>query len=262
MAANILPQAIKEFRAQRPQLRVQLFDASPTTLMQRVRAGTLDMGLGFFKSAPGVKRVPFFRFSLMVVRPETESAPHRATTTWSALRSERLILQAPPAPVRELIDRHLTQADIDPRTATSLNRLDTVIAMVEAGEGVGIVPSFALPVCRRRNVIVSRLINPIVPVDFFQIRNRGRKLLSQPAKSLRRSSRATSRDGPGAPESLEHQRRGRTPVENIWSQRPDSRRSRFVRRSVRSSSPQWPPGRRLVVALVGIPLILLAAVAA
>jgi hypothetical protein len=26
------------------------------------------------------------------------------------------------------------------------------------------------------NVIVSRLINPIVPVDFFQIRNRGRKL--------------------------------------------------------------------------------------
>jgi LysR family carnitine catabolism transcriptional activator len=38
------------------------------------------------------------------------------------------------------------------------------------------VPSFALPVCRRRNVIVSRLINPIVPVDFFQIRNRGRKL--------------------------------------------------------------------------------------
>ena len=176
MAANILPQAIKEFRAQRPQLRIQLFDASPTTLMQRVRAGTLDMGLGFFKSAPGVKRVPFFRFSLMIVRHETESAPHRATTTWSALRSERLILQAPPAPVRELIDRHLTQAGIDPRTATSLNRLDTVIAMVEAGEGVGIVPSFALPVCRRRNVIVSRLINPIVPVDFFQIRNRGRKL--------------------------------------------------------------------------------------
>jgi LysR family transcriptional regulator, carnitine catabolism transcriptional activator len=112
----------------------------------------------------------------MVIRPETESAPRRASTTWSALKTERLILQAPPAPVRHLIDQHLGQAGIDPRTAASLNRLDTVIAMVEAGEGTGIVPSFTLPVCRRRNVIVSRLINPEVPVDFFQIRNRGRKL--------------------------------------------------------------------------------------
>src|SRR4249919_2090068 len=91
MAANILPQAIKEFRAQRPELRVQLFDAGPTALMQRVRAGTLDMGLGFFKSASGVTRVPFFRFSLMAIRPETALAPHRASMTWSALRTERLI---------------------------------------------------------------------------------------------------------------------------------------------------------------------------
>ena len=66
--------------------------------------------------------------------------------------------------------------------------------MVEAGEGIGIVPSFALPVCRRRNVIMSRLINPAVPVDFFQIRNRGRKL-SPAAEEFTTFLRAISPDG-------------------------------------------------------------------
>jgi DNA-binding transcriptional LysR family regulator len=51
-----------------------------------------------------------------------------------------------------------------------------LIAMVEAGEGAGIVPSYALPACRRRNVTMTRLINPTVPVDSFQLRHRGRKL--------------------------------------------------------------------------------------
>ena len=60
--------------------------------------------------------------------------------------------------------------------AMSLNRLDTIVAMVEAGHGTGIVPSFALPACQRRRVRTSRLINPTVLVDFYQIRSRSRKL--------------------------------------------------------------------------------------
>jgi DNA-binding transcriptional LysR family regulator len=57
-----------------------------------------------------------------------------------------------------------------------LNALDTQIAMVEAGQGIGIIPSFGLPACRNRSVVMSRLINPVVTVDFHQIQNRGRKL--------------------------------------------------------------------------------------
>jgi LysR family transcriptional regulator, carnitine catabolism transcriptional activator len=176
MAANVLPQAIKEFHGHRPGVRVQLFDAGPAVMMQKVRAGALDIGLGFFKSTPGVRSVPFFRFSLMAIRPEANLGPHRATMAWSALRGEPLVLQAPSAPVRELIDRHLASAGVDSRGALVLNRLETVIAMVEAGAGIGVVPSFALPVCRRRNVAMSRLTKPTVPVDFCQIRHRGRKL--------------------------------------------------------------------------------------
>jgi len=173
VAANILPQAIKEFRAERPEVRIEVFDGDPATVLQKVRAGTLDMGLGSFNNMPGIRRTLFFRFSLMVIRPGSPTALRRTSTTWSALKEERLIL---PAPMRALIDQHLARAGVSSNPAMVLNRFDTLIAMVEAGEGTGIVPSSALPVCQRRHVVMSRLINPTVPMDFYQIRNRGRKL--------------------------------------------------------------------------------------
>lgn len=175
VAANILPQAIKEFRAERHEVRIEVFDADPATVLQKVRAGTLDMGLGSFKNMPGIRRTLFFRFSLMVIRPDSPTALRRTSTTWSALKEERLIL---PAPMRALIDQHLARAGVSSNPAMVLNRFETLIAMVEAGEGTGIVPSSALPVCQRRHVVMSRLINPTVPMDFYQIRNRGRKLSS------------------------------------------------------------------------------------
>jgi DNA-binding transcriptional LysR family regulator len=175
-AANIFPTAIREFRSRRPDVRIQLFDADSTSVVARIQAGDLDIGFGFFKGAPGIVRTRFFRFPLMVIHPENATSPRRSSMTWSALRGERLILQAPPAPLRQLINEHLTQAGVEAQSAMEVNRLDTLIAMVEAGEGTGIVSASTLPVCRHRNVVMTRLVNPVALVDFYQIRNRGRKL--------------------------------------------------------------------------------------
>jgi len=174
-AANIFPAAIREFRSRRPNLRIQLFDADGTSILQRIQAGDLDIGFGFFKNAPGISRTRFFRFHLMVIHPENDTSPRRSSMAWSTLKGERLILQAPPAPLRQLIDQHLARAGVDARAALEVNRLDTLIAMVEAGQGTGIVSASTLPVCRHRNVVMTRLVNPVVLVDFYQIRHRGRK---------------------------------------------------------------------------------------
>jgi LysR family transcriptional regulator, carnitine catabolism transcriptional activator len=77
---------------------------------------------------------------------------------------------------QQLIDKHLAQAGALSEPAMVVNLIDTQIALVEAGEGIAIVPSFSLPACRNRRVIMSRLINPKVTLDFYQLRNRGRKL--------------------------------------------------------------------------------------
>jgi DNA-binding transcriptional LysR family regulator len=56
------------------------------------------------------------------------------------------------------------------------NLLDTQVALVEADEGAAIVPSFGLALCKGRNVVASRLVDPVVSMDFNQITQRGRTL--------------------------------------------------------------------------------------
>jgi DNA-binding transcriptional LysR family regulator len=178
VAANILPQAIKEFRVHRPDLRIQLSDGNLATILEGVQTGNLDMGLGIFRSAPGIRRTPFFRFSLMVIRPDNDPALRRASTTWSALKRERLIFLPPTSPLQQLVDKHLAQAGIVSQANIVVTSLDLQIAMVEAEEGIAVIPSFGLPACRNRRVVMSRLINPVVTLDFHQIRNRGKKVPS------------------------------------------------------------------------------------
>jgi len=176
VAANILPPAMREFRKLRPDVRIQLFDADLPTLIQRVEAGKLDMSLGIFKAMPDVRREPFFRFSLMVARAAKDDITPRRTTTWSALDGETLIWLSPGHPHQQLIDKHLAQAGVKAQIGSIVNLLDTQIALVEAEEGIAIIPSFGMPACRNRMVVMSQLINPVVRFDFHMISRRGREL--------------------------------------------------------------------------------------
>jgi LysR family carnitine catabolism transcriptional activator len=176
VAANILPPAIREFRKQRPDVRIQLFDADLPTLIQMVETGKLDMSLGIFKAMPDVRREPFFRFSLMVARAAKDDIHPRRTTTWSALDGETLISLSPGHPHQQLIDKHLAQAGVKVQIGSTVNLLDTQIALVEAEDGIAIIPSFGMPACRNRKVVMSQLINPVVRFDFHMISRRGTEL--------------------------------------------------------------------------------------
>ena len=177
VAANILPQAMKEFRERRPELQIQVFEEVPTTIKQRVLAGKLDMGLGaFLKGTAGLRRTPFFRFTLMVIREDKGPDFRPTSTTWWALKGPTLVSMPPSNPTQQLINRRLSQAGVVFERTVVLNYLDTVIAMVEAGEGIAIIPSFAIPSCSHRRVVISRLTNPVVNLDFYLITKRGKKL--------------------------------------------------------------------------------------
>jgi DNA-binding transcriptional LysR family regulator len=133
------------------------------------------MSLGIFKAMAGVRREPFFRFSLMVARPGKDDIPPRATT-WATLNGETLISLSPGHPHQQLIDKHLAQAGVKVQIGSVVNLLDTQIALVEAQEGIAIIPSFGIPACRNRNVVVSQLTNPVARFDFHLISSRAKEL--------------------------------------------------------------------------------------
>lgn len=158
VAANILPQAIREFRCRQPDLRIRLFDANLNTILKRVEAGKLDIGLDIFKSVPGILRTSFFWLTLAVIRPDEGAAPRPASTAWSALNGQKLISLSSSYPRQQLIDEHLARNGVRWQRGTVATYLDTQIALVEAHEGVAIIPSFGLPVCGDGKVVISQLI--------------------------------------------------------------------------------------------------------
>jgi LysR family carnitine catabolism transcriptional activator len=176
IAANIVAPAIREFRRHSPGLRIELFDERAPILQQMVQEGKLDMGLGIFGPAAGIRRVLFLRFPLVVIRSERDQELKRGSLTWSALRGEKLISLQSSSPIQQVVDRHLSRTGGTFPQTVSVNLLDTQVAMVEAGEGIAVVPSYTLLASRNRRVVMSRLINPVAELEFSLISYRGKKL--------------------------------------------------------------------------------------
>ena len=82
----------------------------------------------------------------------------------------------PTVPHQQIINKYLAGTGAVCQRGALVNLLDTQIALVEAEEGIAIIPSFGVPVCRNRKVVMSRLINPIVNLEFHQISTRAKKL--------------------------------------------------------------------------------------
>ena len=176
LAANVLPLAIKQFREWRPDLRIRLFDGWLDEIQQRVQSGKLDMGVGIFKNSSGVKRSPFFRFALMAVFPDQGAAMSSTPARWSSLNGQRLISLTKDYPHQLVIDKQLAKAGVVCSRGQIVKLLETQIALVEANEGIAVIPSFGMLACRNRKVTMSALIDPVVNLDFYQISNRGSRL--------------------------------------------------------------------------------------
>jgi len=51
----------------------------------------------------------------------------------------------------------------------AVNLLDRQISLVEADEGITVIPSFGLPVCRSRKLTMSELVDPVITSEFYEI---------------------------------------------------------------------------------------------
>ena len=175
LAAHVLPSAIREFCDRHAGLQIHLFDGNLSALARRVEANKLDFALGIFDRILGMRRVPFFRFSLMLARADDGRPVRSQGGSWADLGGETLISLTKDYPYEQLIEKQLEKMGVICRRGQTVNGLDTQIGLVEAGLGVAVIPSFGVMASRSRKVRVSKL-EPEVTLDFYEISNRGRKL--------------------------------------------------------------------------------------
>jgi DNA-binding transcriptional LysR family regulator len=178
LAAHVLPSAIREFRDRNPGLHIHLFDGNIGTLSRLVETNKLDFAVGVFDRILGIRRVPFFRFSLVLARPDDGRPSRSQAGSWADLGRETLISLTKDYPHEQLIQNQLEKVGVIGRRGQTVNGLDTQIGLVEAGLGVAVIPSFGAIASRNRKVRISKL-EPEVALDFYEISNRGRKLPSE-----------------------------------------------------------------------------------
>jgi DNA-binding transcriptional LysR family regulator len=176
-ASTVLPAVITQCAKRDAQLAVILHDGYRNELSAAVDGGEIDMAFGcFLQPLPGIRRKLLHRFPLMLVVPEDELPGAALGVCWEALVERRLLGAPPDNPIQQLVDRQLLRAGRHKPPEMRFHYYETYIAMVEAGAGVAVLPSFCHPGCRGHKVAMVPLVDPVVAVDFYQITSRGRPL--------------------------------------------------------------------------------------
>ena len=146
-AAVAVPVALAEFQRQNPDVRVFLTVSDTHSIVERVAARELELGIvGAARRHRGVRFEPFFADQVILVCPADHPFANR-TVTLEELRGERLILMQEGAGVRQIVEDALRRQgvrlrDLDVRLELGLQ--ESVRRAVEAGYGVTFISRTAV----------------------------------------------------------------------------------------------------------------------
>jgi DNA-binding transcriptional LysR family regulator len=146
-AAVAIPVALAEFQRQNPDVRVFLTVSDTHSVVERVAARELELGIvGAARRHRGVRFEPFFSDQVILACPPSHSFAGR-TITLDELRQETLILMQEGAGVRQIVEDALRRQgvrlrDLDVRLELGLQ--ESVRRAVEAGYGVTFISRTAV----------------------------------------------------------------------------------------------------------------------
>lgn len=193
LAAVILPLAIAEFRRRHPGISIEVADVGTERIMDYVLTGRVDCGLGTFPSGEdGVERVVLMRDSLMLFCAGDDRFSDTNDVPWSHLVGQPLITLTSDSGIRLLVEVGYETAQLPLKPAFEVSLITTALALVEAGLGVAVLPTYALSVARSGKITGRPLVEPCIAREVVLIRARGRAItpaLSEFIPVLRRYAR-------------------------------------------------------------------------
>ncbi|HEY0296762.1 MAG TPA: LysR family transcriptional regulator [Bordetella sp.] len=173
MAAYVIPEALRRFRKRVPDARVEIADVDRVLIQQGVESGELDAGFGaFFSRVSGIRRSAIFPAKLVLAVPDGVGKGPRLAR-WRDVDPETLIALPPENAIQKMVDKHLGLPPEAAGLPQIVTHLETALALVGAGLGHAVVPSFASVAGRRWRVRLLP-IEPAVELDYYCITRSGR----------------------------------------------------------------------------------------
>ena len=175
VASCVMPAVCVAFAKAQPQITVVVRDLERTAIEDGVRTGELDVGFGVFLDVTsGIRRVKLIKTPLMLVTSLISAPPHQASMRWSNVQNLPLVGLPLRNPIQQCVDAQLAKLGRGNEARATFNHLHTLLAMIEAGMGSAVLPSFISAALPLYQVRLNKLTQPRVDVEFFEITHAGR----------------------------------------------------------------------------------------
>lgn len=177
LAAVVLPGVIRQFRSEFPGIDIVLADVASDKIVENVLAGEADLGLGTFATRePALNSTALMRDSLTLFHAADSEFAGPGPLPWISLQEAPLITLSRASGIRFLIDHGCTLAGFSPRIAHEVTQMSTALALVEAGLGVAILPTYAFAIARQLNVGARTLVEPVLTREISLVRSAERSI--------------------------------------------------------------------------------------
>lgn len=140
VATLMLPAFLQGFLAQRPDLDIDLVDTDSTDVRRLVETGQVDLGIaGLATPLPGLCWEPVFRDPFkLVCRRDSPLAAAKGALDWAGIAGQPLILNEATRSLAAPAFQELAR-----KARFSVRNVASLVAMVEAGMGVTLLPALA-----------------------------------------------------------------------------------------------------------------------
>jgi DNA-binding transcriptional LysR family regulator len=147
VASALLPRVLARYRADYPDVRVEIFDVAPDDLLPFVTAGEAELGIGSVENAdtPDVKIETITQSSLSAIGIKDGHFEKASRLTWDSLEKCDLIAMRRGTRIRSQIDDALARTGRQLKPNLEVSLITTALALTAEGAGISILPAHMLP---------------------------------------------------------------------------------------------------------------------
>lgn len=177
VAQTLLPQAMRRYLQQHPEVKVLVDDCSPGEFVDRVLGERVDFGIGTLEApVPGLLEEVFLRDRLVAAALAGPAFRAAQPISWKQLSAMPVVTVKAGYGVRRRIERAAAQAGVQLHVAHEVALLTTALAMAASGLGVAVVPGSILAHASYPQLIGRRLVRPVVERNTAVVRRADRSL--------------------------------------------------------------------------------------
>jgi LysR family carnitine catabolism transcriptional activator len=175
VAAGVLPRTIAALARTHPHIVVRVRDALAARLVELVKSGEVDAGVGcVVRPDPDMTVEPLFSDRLAAFLPAGHPFARRRSLRLPDLAAHPLILTGQDTSVRQRLERTLADLRLPIQVAQEVTYMSTAIGLVEAGLGIAILPESAFTADLGRRVQMVAIREPVLTRDIAILMRAGR----------------------------------------------------------------------------------------